>query len=341
MTANAIPAKVRSGFASGIAEEQGFSPIDWRMRLTVLGGFLGSGKTTWLRHQLHRGVYADAFIVVNEAAETPVDDALLARSSKLAVLAGGCACCTAKAHLIALLRRICDERTQTSSTDKRLDRIVLETSGLADPGPIVAAIQADPVLVNHIVIGEIVVTVDALNGLEQLRSEMLGRRQIEIADRLVVTKGDAAGEGAVARLMATLKRINPGAAIYGAALGSPFELPEIGDAQPEDLPDLDGEAERPAIFPTRLRLDETIDWTAFGVWLSALLHARGDDVLRVKGVVRTPAGRLLLQSVRKVVQSPEILPEQGDVREDDVIVVIGRGYRAEDLQRSLARFAGA
>lgn len=311
------------------------------MRLTVLGGFLGSGKTTWLRHQLHHGLYEDAFIVVNEAAETPVDDALLARSSKLAVLAGGCACCTAKADLIALLRKICDERSQTTSTEKRLDRIVLETSGLADPGPIVAAIQADPVLVNHIVIGEIAVAVDALNGLAQLRSETLGRRQIETADRLVITKVDAAGEGTVARLMATLKRVNPGAAISGSVLGSPFELPEVGDAEPEELPDIDGEAERPAIFPTRLALDETIDWTAFGVWLSALLHARGDDVLRVKGVVRTPAGRLLLQSVRKVVQSPEILPEQGDGREDDVIVVIGRGYRAEDLRRSLARFAGA
>lgn len=341
MSAKAIPAKVSGGFASGIAEKQGGGPPDGRMRLTVLGGFLGSGKTTWLRHQLHHGLYEDAFIVVNEAAETPVDDALLARSSKLAVLAGGCACCTAKADLIALLRKICDERSQTNSTERRLDRIVLETSGLADPGPIVAAIQADPVLVNHIVIGEIAVAVDALNGLAQLRSEMLGRRQIETADRLVITKVDAAGEGTVARLMATLKRVNPGAAISGSVLGSPFELPEVGDAEPEELPDLNGEAERPAIFPTRLALDETIDWTAFGVWLSALLHARGDDVLRVKGVVRTPAGRLLLQSVRKVVQSPEILPEQGDGREDDVIVVIGRGYRAEDLRRSLARFAGA
>ena len=67
---------------------------DGRMRLSILGGYLGSGKTTWLRHQLHEGVFNDAFVIVNEAAETPVDDALLQNSSKLAVLAGGCACCT-------------------------------------------------------------------------------------------------------------------------------------------------------------------------------------------------------------------------------------------------------
>jgi G3E family GTPase len=313
---------------------------DGRMRLTVLGGFLGSGKTTWLRHQLHEGRYEDAFVIVNEAAETPVDDALLGHSSKLAALAGGCACCTARAELIALLREICDERSRTASGDKRLERIVLETSGLADPAPIVAAIQSDPVLVSHIVIGEIVVAVDALHALAQLRSELLGRRQIETADHLVVTKVDAADETVLAKLVATLRRLNPGAAISGAVLGSPLELPQADAAEPENLPDLDAEGERPAIFPTRLRIDETIDWTAFSVWLSALLHARGDDVMRVKGVVRTPAGRLLLQSVRKVVQSPEILPDQDEARDDNMVVVIGRGYRADDLRRSLRHFAG-
>ena len=314
-----------------------------RMRLTVLGGFLGSGKTTWLRHQLHEGRYEDACIIVNEAAETPVDDALLGRSAKLAVLAGGCACCTAKAELIDLMRKVCDERSESDSRGRRLQRIVLETSGLADPAPIVAAIQADPVLVSHIVIGEIVVAVDALHALQQLRTELLGRRQIETADRLVITKVDAAGRDDLATLVATLRRLNPGAAISGAILGSPSDLPDFAQVAPEDLPEL-GEADtRGAIFPTRLRINDTIGWTGFGVWLSALLHARGDDVLRVKGVVRTPAGRLLLQSVRKVVQSPEILPEQEDDagREDDMIVVIGRGYKAGDLKRSLAYFAGA
>ena len=76
------------------------------------------------------------------------------------------------------------------------------------------------------------------------------------------------------------------------------------------------------------------------MWLSALLHARGDDIVRVKGVVRTPAGRLLLQTVRKIVQSPEILPEQGDQREDNMIVLIGRGYTESQLRRSLRYFAG-
>jgi len=312
------------------------------MRLTVLGGYLGSGKTTWLRHQLHEGALADAFVVVNEAAETPVDDVLLTRSSRIAVLAGGCACCTARADLLTLLKGICDERSRTASGDERLQRIVLETSGLADPGPIVEAIRADPILVHHIVVSEIIVAIDALHALAQLRGEPLGRRQVEIADRLIVTKVDAAEEAALARLLATLHTINPGAAISGAVKGSEVALPSWADAEPESLPDLSGDGERPAIFPTKLVIDETIDWTAFSVWLSALLHARGDDVMRVKGVVRTPAGRLLVQSVRKIVQSPEIVPEQvdGERREDNTIVVIGRGYRGDDLRKSLRHFAG-
>ncbi|MEQ1953144.1 GTP-binding protein [Mesorhizobium sp. CN2-181] len=310
-----------------------------RMRLTVLGGFLGSGKTTWLRHQLHYGLFRDAHVIVNEAAETPVDDALLTKSSALTVLAGGCACCVGGADLIAALRRLCDERSRSHSNESRLQRIVLETSGLADPGAIVEAIRADPVLIHHIVVSEIVVTVDGLHGLSQLASEPLGRRQAEIADRLIVTKLDAAEPDAIARLAATLQRLNPGAALGGAINGSDVPPPESAGAAPVDLPDLSGEAAAP-IFTTRLTLDETVDWTAFGVWLSALLHARGDQVMRVKGVVRTPAGRLLLQSVRKIVQSPEILPEQDDAREDDTIVVIGRGYEGEDLRRSLNYFAG-
>ena len=321
------------------------SDPDGRVRLTVLGGFLGSGKTTWLRHQLHDGAFAGAFVIVNEAAETPVDDALLGQSSEMAVLAGGCACCDGLPALLALLRNLCDRRSRSTSEREKLQHIVLETSGLADPGPIVAAIRADPLLVHHIVVSEIVVAVDAMNALAHLTTDPLGRRQIEIADRLVVTKVDGTEAHALIRLLATLRQINPIATLSGSIKGSPVTLPDHSGVEPMLLPELSGVLEKQSVFPTRLHLDETIDWTAFSVWLSALLHARGDDVLRVKGVVRTQAGRLLVQAVRRVVQSPEILPPQGDEEQrasnDDFIVVIGCGYSSEELLRSLRYFAGA
>lgn len=240
---------------------------------------------------------------------------------------------------MALLRRLCDERSRTRSTAVRLEQLVLETSGLADPGPILEAIRSDPILVHHIVIAELVVAVDALHGLDQLRRERLGRRQAEIADRFVVTKVDEAPRTSLPRLIATLRSLNPNATITGAIKGEPATLPDI-EAEPEPL--TGGEAsEGGGLTPMTVQLDKDVDWTAFTVWLSALLHARGDDVVRVKGVVRTPVGRLLLQTVRKVVQAPEILAEsEAGTDTDDKIVVIGRGYEPEDIRRSLRAFAG-
>ena len=311
--------------------------VEGRLRLTILGGYLGSGKTTWLRHQLHVGTFGESVhVIVNEAAETPVDDALL---GDVTLLAGGCCCCTGKAALIAALHRICDERSQTGGP--RLDRIVLETSGLADPGAIVAAIQGDPVLVNHILVGETLVTVDALHALSQLTTEPLGRRQVGAADRLILTKTDACTSADLAALRATLAVLNPGAEITAAVLGETVTLaPLPAGTVPAPLPPLPEDDSRGPILPTQVRVDPAIDWSAFTLWLSALLHARGDDLVRVKGVIRTPAGRLLLQTVRKVVQSPEILPDQPDRGQDNRIVFIGRGYRPEDLEKSLHRFLG-
>lgn len=312
-----------------------------RIRMTVLGGFLGSGKTTWLRHQLHAGAFADALVIVNEAADTSVDDALLARAHRTEVLAGGCACCQGRAGFLSLLRRICDERSRIASTADRLDHIVLETSGLADPGAIAQAVRSDPVLVHHIVVTAVIVAVEAPNGLDQLARERLARQQIELADRLIVTKIDAAEETQAARLVATLRARNPHAELSGSVKGAPAPLPSCA-AEGVALPALDDDADPDPLRPATLQLDPEVDWTAFVVWLSALLHARGEDVIRVKGVVRTPAGRLLLQTVRKVVQSPEILQED-DVRgqeTDNRIVFIGRGYDPADLGPSLRSFAG-
>lgn len=308
-----------------------------RLRLTILGGYLGSGKTTWLRHQLHIGSFGPhVHVIVNEAAEVPVDDALL---GQVTLLAGGCCCCAGRPALIAALRRICDDRSRTDGP--RIDRIVLETSGLADPGAIVAAIQGDPVLVNHILLGDTLVAVDALHACAQLTTEPLGRRQVSAADRLILTKTEACPPAALNALRATLAVLNPGAAVSAAVRGDIVVLPPLPpETEPAPLPPLPEDDARGPIRPTQVQVAADLDWSAFTLWLSALLHARGDDLVRVKGVLRTPAGRLLLQTVRKVVQSPEILPETGDSGHDNRIVFIGRGYHPCDLDRSLHRFLG-
>lgn len=313
---------------------------DGRIELTVLGGFLGSGKTTWLRHQLHHGRMPNALVIVNEAADVPVDDALLSGFSRIELLAGRCACCDGRQDLVNLLRKFCDERVSGSGRSESVERIVLETSGLADPGAIVEAIRADPVLIHHVKVGEILVAVDAVHIMDQIRREPLSRQQIETADQLIVTKVDVAEEERLKYALATLHALNPGAEISGADMGRPAMLPDFAGIEAAALPESTGE-KTGAIMATKLVVDDSIDWATFSVWLSALLHARGDDIMRVKGIKRTPAGRLLLQSVRRVVQQPEIVPpgEPEDEKDDNSIVFIGRGFTREDLTRSLQRFA--
>lgn len=310
---------------------------DGRITLTILGGFLGAGKSTWLRHQLYAKRFGRLHLIVNEAAQTPVDNLLLARADRVEVLAGGCACCEGKAALIATLRRICANRDAGASGTA--DRILLETSGLADPGAIAEAIAEDPLLVRRLVVDETIVLVDALNAPLQLVDDVLTRRQVEAAGTIVVSKPRGVPPDELARLVRTLRFLNPVADIEGAERGVPYELPDGTEAEAYVLPKL-SVAQEP-IRPLILDVSENGGWATFSVWLSALLAARGDDIVRVKGVVSTPAGRLLLQSVRRIVQPPEILPDHGNAPtpppEDGRIVLLGRNMDEARILKSWER----
>ena len=315
---------------------------DGRLPVTILGGFLGAGKSTWLRHQLHEGRFARHHVLVNEAAETPVDNLLLGGAARITVLAGGCACCEGRPALIAALRGICDHASGAGAG--QIDGILLETSGLADPGAIAAALAADPVLVRRLALTGVIVLVDAIHAASQLSAEPLARAQIEAADQLIVTKPAAVEPLALARLAATLRQLNPDAALTAAESGVPVPLQDDPAAPPFDMPSPSDMGTAP-IRPYRLNVGAEGGWIALSTWLSALLAARGDDVVRVKGVVRTPAGRLLLQSVRRVVQPPEILPDSdsvlaGPAPEEGMIVLIGRNMDAGILARSWRLFGG-
>ncbi|PHQ95514.1 MAG: GTP-binding protein [Marinosulfonomonas sp.] len=312
-------------------------PEETRLRLTILGGFLGAGKSTWLRHQLFVKTYDQPYVIVNEVATHAVDDTLLAGAFHLDVLAGGCVCCDLKHQMITLLNRICNDRSQKQDRPSAR-QLIFEMSGVADPAQVMAAIQDDPILSRNIILEEIIVVVDALHGLEQLRTEFLSRRQIEAADRIFITKADVPGVKNLGTLLATLRQLNPGPDIQSCAFGVEVPMPSTPISEPLPLPYLDSADDEP-LSSLLLNLDEySVDgdfWVGFSVWLSAMLHSHGDRMVRVKGVVRTPTGRLLLQSVRKVMQTPEILPNEGDRSSDNTIVLIGRGMEPERIERSL------
>lgn len=309
---------------------------DGLLALVIVGGFLGSGKSTWLRHQLFVRRFARVHILVNEAAETSVDDLLLGRADRLDVLTGGCACCTGRDALRAALHKICDAESGPQAGS--IDTIVLETSGLADPAAIVRAIMDDPVLVRRIVLSRTIVLVDGVEGANQLAQEGLARAQAEAADEIVVTKAHEADHQNLSRLAATLRLRAPDATLSFSDFGVEVQIATRPDAPPFDL-GVTSEAAEP-IRAHRLNVDTAGGWGALSAWLSALLFVRGESIVRVKGAIRTPAGMLLLQSVRRLVQPPEILPEpvdQPQAAHDDFIVLIGRGIDQDRLQDSWDR----
>lgn len=297
---------------------------DDRLPLMILGGWLGAGKTTWLRHQLHSGL--QAHVIVNEAAGVAVDDALLSQARGVTVLAGGCACCDGRKDLVAALRSLADRR----SAGEAISAVILETSGLADPATIITALAQDPILVRHFRLTGTTVLVDAVNGAAELVAGTSAIQQLRAATDLILTKTDAATPLAVARLAATLAGLNPLASLSSAVAGVAVPLPAL-NATPLPL----ARTTR-AVTAVTLPIPTGADWASLSLWLSALLHAHGDRLIRLKGVVRTPGGRLLIQTVRRTVQPPEMLPAH--LGTDDILAVIGESPDVAALKASLARF---
>ncbi|MBO0904890.1 CobW family GTP-binding protein [Jiella sonneratiae] len=188
------------------------------IRLTLLTGFLGAGKTTLLNRLIGDPALGDAAVVVNEFGEAAIDPLLIEAVSSDGVisLSNGCLCCTVRGELVDTLA---DLAAGAGATEGRRPpaRVLVETTGLADPGPILSAIMAHPFLSHAYALDGVVTVVDAAHGLATLAAHEESRRQIAVADRIVLTKADLVSADAVASLHAAVRRINPRAPIVDAA----------------------------------------------------------------------------------------------------------------------------
>ena len=304
---------------------------DGRIRFFIVGGFLGAGKTTWLRHQLFNRRFGAVHVLVNEAAGISVDHELLGSAHGIDVLAGGCACCEGREALRQTLRNLCDREVGNSPAG--LKTIVLETSGLAEPLAIAEMIDADPILGRRIAIESTIVLVDAAFGAAQLVEEPLARAQVEAADEIVVTKVDAAPDN-VSRLIATIHLLAPCCRLSCSRYGVEIEIGMDLSASPYELGA--GAEKLEPIRPYQLPVSAD-RWPEVSTWLSALLFARGDRIIRTKGIINTPAGRILLQAVHGHMQSAEVLTDESADTEHGFIVLIGRGIVEERLRKSWRR----
>ena len=208
--------------------------------VTVITGFLGSGKTTLLNALLRHPGVADVAVIVNEFGEIGVDSDLMTGSAETMVqLANGCLCCSVKGELIDTFRDLAIQRQ--AGVLPRFDRVVIETTGIADPGPVLQIILTHPMVRNAYALDGVVTTVDAVNGLTSLANFPESVRQVAVADRIVLTKADLPETAAtLPALRAELRRINPAAPIIAAVKGRIDAAALLGTGV------LDAETGRPA-----------------------------------------------------------------------------------------------
>ncbi|MBV8217594.1 MAG: GTP-binding protein [Solirubrobacterales bacterium] len=310
-----------------------------RIPVLVVGGFLGSGKTSLLRHLLAGAT--DTAVIVNEFGAVGLDHQLLrACEERVELLGGGCACCTRRADLVRALRDLLDGHERGTA---RLGRVVIETSGLADPAPIVFTITNDPMLRHHFDVERLVVTVDAVNWAEQLAAHEEARKQVLVADELVITKLDLVDheEEAWVVIAGALRALNPAATLRTGLHGVLGDAPPGAD-EARPVTQTPGEttlAHTDDVSSLSLQPDGPVDWLGFAVWLSMLLHARGQDVLRVKGLVELDDHTLVsVNGVQHVVHTPEHLDRSTIPDPSPGIVFITRGIEAERLRESFDAF---
>jgi G3E family GTPase len=266
--------------------------------VTVVTGFLGAGKTTLLNHLLRQPALARTAVLVNEFGEIGLDHLLVEKlDDNTILLNAGCLCCTIRGDLARVLRDMLPRARRDE-----ISRIVIETTGLADPVPILATLMTDPVAAASYRLDGIVTVVDAVNGAAQLQAHDEAIRQVAVADRLVISKADLAD---TASLRAELKALNPGALIAEVANGviDPAFILNAGLFNPASkIPDVAGWLNAAAFDdghhhhhdPNRhdarisafcVTLDQPLDWPALSMWLELLVASRGENLLRIKGIL--------------------------------------------------------
>jgi G3E family GTPase len=304
--------------------------------VVLVTGFLGSGKTTLISRLLERPELGDTAVIVNELGEVGIDHHLLRRvDERTVLLSSGCVCCVLRGDLSDELRDLLDRRDAGEIPPFR--RVVIETTGVAEPAPIVHTLLTDPLLPHHYTLDAIVATVDGQHGLRGREAV----QQVAAADTLVVTKADVAAPGSVGEVEKELERLNPTARVVRASFGEiePDLLLAASDRDVRELPTSNGDSHRRPVDAVVLTLDRDVDWTAFGIWLTMLLHARGTRILRIKGLLDTGAdGPLLVNCVQHAVHPPVHLDAWPDDDRRSRLVVIGYDADRAALEASLRAF---
>ena len=321
--------------------------------VTVLTGFLGSGKTTLLNRLLKAPELKDTAVIINEFGDVAIDHLLVEQASDgIIELSDGCLCCTVRGELVDTLAELV-ERVQTGRI-AALSRVVIETTGLADPAPVLQSIMAHPVLLQAFRLDGVLTVVDAVNGAATLDTHIEAVKQAAVADRIVISKLDMAGDEVPAGLAARLRRLNPSAPLVDVRHAGLEELFGCGLYDPETKtadvrrwlgeaePGHDGHAHHDhhdhehahghehhhhdrRIRSHTLVHDGPVPFAAIEMFLDLLRSTHGESLLRMKGIVELsedPARPLVVHGVQKILHPPARLPAWPDQRRGTRLVLI-------------------
>lgn len=293
---------------------------DRRIPVIILTGFLGAGKTTLLNHLLGQAALARTAVLINEFGAVGVDHHLVDKIEEaLLVLDSGCICCSVQGDLVRALKNIFGRATRREIGP--IDRVLIETTGMADPAPVIHTLMEEPFIAERFCCDGVVTAVDATLGDRQIDSHREALRQVVMADRLLITKCDLASEGERRQLGERLARLNPGAeqievfngqppadaitscGLYDAAakspdvarwLGEERALAEVARARPLAPSPAWRKGGAAVSVPRRhdelvtsfvLRFDQPLDWLSFCDGLGLLLEVFGERILRIKGLL--------------------------------------------------------
>jgi G3E family GTPase len=307
----------------------------------VVTGFLGAGKTTLVRHFLGTPEGHGTAVIINEFGAVGIDDALVRGASEETVLLGnGCVCCTTRTDLQVALRHLVFQRERGQIPQFR--RIVIETSGLADPGPILQTFASDQALGGEFFIEVVVAMVDAVGGLTTLDWSAEARKQVILADRIILSKTDLAEPNTVADLTERVRTLNPHAAIETAVDGvlDPRLLVEPALTEgPRHPAGFIAEAEHSDGILSFVRIDQSpVAWNAFARAMETLIALRGTDLLRVKGFLSVEGcrGPVLVQFVQHLAHPPVELASWPDDDRLSRLVFITRNITGQQVAELFA-----